>query len=40
MFLGGLGIMLMMKCVDTIDYNEAGNALTLSKLLTSGGPSG
>ncbi len=36
--LGGLGIMLMMKCVDVIEYNEVGNSLTLTKGLTSGGP--
>lgn len=36
--LGGLGIMLMMKCVDKIEYNEQGNSLTLTKKLTSGGP--
>ena len=25
--------MLMMKCVDRIEYNESGNALTLTKKL-------
>lgn len=31
--LGGLGIMLMLKCVDNLEYNDVGNALTLTKLL-------
>ncbi|MGD0093180.1 MAG: ATP-binding protein, partial [Planctomycetota bacterium] len=28
---GGLGIMLMMKCVDKLGYNGAGNKITLTK---------
>ena len=36
--LGGLGIMLMMKCVDRLEYNEQGNALTLSKKLVDSVP--
>jgi serine/threonine-protein kinase RsbW len=31
--LGGLGIMLMLKCADSVDYNEKGNAVTLTKFL-------
>jgi anti-sigma regulatory factor (Ser/Thr protein kinase) len=31
--LGGLGIMLMMKCTDKLEYNEAGNSVTLTKSL-------
>ena len=31
--LGGLGIMLMMRCVDKIEYNELGNVVTLIKYL-------
>ncbi len=31
--LGGLGIMLMMKCTDRIEYNETGNSVTLTKFL-------
>jgi len=31
--LGGLGIMLMMKCTDRLEYNEKGNSVTLTKLL-------
>ncbi|MCU0723830.1 MAG: ATP-binding protein [Planctomycetes bacterium] len=31
--LGGLGIMLMMKCTDKLEYNDAGNSVTLTKLL-------
>jgi len=33
--LGGLGIMLMMRCSDRMEYNEKGNALTLRKYLKS-----
>ena len=33
--LGGLGIMLMLKCCDRIEYNDVGNALTLTKMLKS-----
>ncbi|MCR4315725.1 MAG: ATP-binding protein [Planctomycetes bacterium] len=33
--MGGLGIMLMLKCCDRIEYNEAGNAITLTKFLDS-----
>jgi len=29
--LGGLGIMLMMKCTDHLEYNEVGNSVTLIK---------
>ncbi len=29
--LGGLGIMLMTKCVDKIEYNDSGNRITLTK---------
>ncbi|MHC4598431.1 MAG: ATP-binding protein [Planctomycetota bacterium] len=32
--LGGLGIMLMMKCTDRLEYNEVGNSVTLTKSLT------
>ncbi|WP_372369068.1 HU family DNA-binding protein [Candidatus Uabimicrobium sp. HlEnr_7] len=31
--IGGLGIMLMLKCVDKIEYNDKGNVLTLTKNL-------
>ena len=31
--LGGLGIMLMLKCVDKVEYNDKGNVLTLTKSL-------
>jgi anti-sigma regulatory factor (Ser/Thr protein kinase) len=30
---GGLGIMLMLKCVDKIEYNYVGNKITLTRLL-------
>ncbi len=30
---GGLGIMLMLRCVDKLEYNEQGNMLTLTKYL-------
>jgi len=29
--LGGLGIMLMTKCVDKVEYNDSGNRITLTK---------
>ena len=29
--LGGLGIMLMMKCADKLEYNEVGNQVKLTK---------
>jgi anti-sigma regulatory factor (Ser/Thr protein kinase) len=29
--LGGLGIMLMIRCVDLVEYNEAGNQIILTK---------
>jgi anti-sigma regulatory factor (Ser/Thr protein kinase) len=29
--VGGLGIMLMVKCVDLVEFNERGNVLTLTK---------
>lgn len=31
--MGGLGIMLMLKCVDKLEYNYAGNKITLSRFL-------
>jgi anti-sigma regulatory factor (Ser/Thr protein kinase)/nucleoid DNA-binding protein len=31
--MGGLGIMLMLKCCDRIEYNQKGNAVTLTKRL-------
>lgn len=31
--LGGLGIMLMLKCADRVQYNEKGNFITLTKFL-------
>lgn len=31
--LGGLGIMLMQKCADEVEYNDAGNRITLTKYL-------
>lgn len=31
--VGGLGIMLMMKCTDRLEYNDVGNMLTLTKVL-------
>ncbi len=31
--MGGLGIMLMSRCVDKIEYNEIGNIVTLSKIV-------
>ncbi len=31
--LGGLGIMLMLKCCDRLEYNDVGNAVTLTKFL-------
>lgn len=30
---GGLGIMLMLKCVDSVEYNRKGNQVTLTKYL-------
>jgi len=29
--VGGLGIMLMIKCVDLVEFNESGNTVTLTK---------
>jgi serine/threonine-protein kinase RsbW len=29
--LGGLGIMLMIRCTDRLEYNEQGNMITLTK---------
>jgi anti-sigma regulatory factor (Ser/Thr protein kinase) len=29
--LGGLGIMLIMRCVDKLEYNDTGNVATLTK---------
>jgi anti-sigma regulatory factor (Ser/Thr protein kinase)/nucleoid DNA-binding protein len=37
--LGGLGIMLMLKCCDRLEYNDVGNAVTLTKFLKSAGDS-
>ena len=31
--LGGLGIMLMLKCVDRLEYNDKGNVITLTKFI-------
>jgi anti-sigma regulatory factor (Ser/Thr protein kinase)/nucleoid DNA-binding protein len=31
--MGGLGIMLMLKCVDYLEYNDKGNRVTLQKFL-------
>jgi anti-sigma regulatory factor (Ser/Thr protein kinase)/nucleoid DNA-binding protein len=31
--MGGLGIMLMLKCCEKIEYNQKGNAITLTKSL-------
>jgi len=31
--LGGLGILLMLKCTDRLEYNDVGNMLTLTKYL-------
>ena len=31
--VGGLGIMLMLKCVDNLEYNYAGNLVKLTKNL-------
>lgn len=31
--MGGLGIMLMLKCCDKVEYNQVGNAITLAKSL-------
>jgi anti-sigma regulatory factor (Ser/Thr protein kinase)/nucleoid DNA-binding protein len=33
--MGGLGIMLMLKCCERIEYNQKGNAITLTKSLKS-----
>ncbi len=30
---GGLGIMLMLRCVDKLEYNYAGNKITLTKYI-------
>ncbi|MEK7467081.1 MAG: ATP-binding protein [Planctomycetota bacterium] len=35
--LGGLGIMLMLKCCDRLEYNDVGNAVTLTKFLKKAG---
>jgi anti-sigma regulatory factor (Ser/Thr protein kinase)/nucleoid DNA-binding protein len=34
--VGGLGIMLMLKCVDKLEYNYAGNKITVSKFIRKG----
>ncbi len=31
--MGGLGIMLMLRCCDRLEYNQAGNQITLTKML-------
>lgn len=31
--LGGLGIMLMLRCVDKLEYNDTGNEVTLTKYI-------
>jgi anti-sigma regulatory factor (Ser/Thr protein kinase)/nucleoid DNA-binding protein len=31
--LGGLGIMLMLRCVDKVEYNSVGNSITLTKYI-------
>ncbi|HYF00173.1 MAG TPA: ATP-binding protein, partial [Planctomycetota bacterium] len=31
--MGGLGIMLMLRCCDRLEYNQAGNQLTLTKYI-------
>jgi serine/threonine-protein kinase RsbW len=31
--MGGLGIMLMLRCCDRLEYNQAGNQITLTKFL-------
>ena len=31
--VGGLGIMLMLKCTDKLEYNDVGNMITLTKNL-------
>jgi anti-sigma regulatory factor (Ser/Thr protein kinase) len=31
--MGGLGIMLMLRCCDRLEYNQNGNQLTLTKFL-------
>ncbi len=31
--VGGLGIMLMMKCADKLEYNDVGNMITLTKYI-------
>ncbi|MGE3852865.1 MAG: hypothetical protein AB7K09_14070 [Planctomycetota bacterium] len=36
--LGGLGIMLILKCTDRIEYNESGNQLTEYKYLPGHAP--
>lgn len=36
--LGGLGIMLMLRCCDKVEYNDVGNQLTLTKHLQSKQP--
>lgn len=35
--VGGLGIMLMLKCADKLEYNDTGNMLTLTKYLSKTG---
>lgn len=31
--MGGLGIMMMVRCMDKVEYNDVGNRVTLTKLL-------
>ncbi len=38
--VGGLGIMLMQKCSDRIEYNDIGNQITLTKFLRGPGAGG
>ena len=32
--MGGLGILMMLRCMDKVEYNNSGNELTLTKFLT------
>jgi anti-sigma regulatory factor (Ser/Thr protein kinase)/nucleoid DNA-binding protein len=38
--VGGLGIMLMLKCCDKVEYNQKGNQITLTKYLKGAPPKG
>ena len=33
--MGGLGIMLMLRCCNRLEYNKAGNQISLTKLIKS-----